>query len=64
MRSATAVGARSAGAHDLRGTVEPGRLADLAVFDEDPLRDIKHLRTVHLTVKRGRRHARADFEAG
>ncbi|MFD9127837.1 amidohydrolase family protein [Kitasatospora sp. NPDC059571] len=64
LRSATAVGARSAGAADLRGTVEPGRLADFAVFDEDPLQSIANLRTVHLTVKRGRRHARADFEAG
>ncbi|MEV7179882.1 amidohydrolase family protein [Kitasatospora sp. NPDC093679] len=64
LRSATAVGARSAGAQQLRGTVEAGRLADFAVFDEDPLQDVKHLRTVHLTVKRGRRHARADFEAG
>lgn len=64
LRSATAVGAHSAGAGHERGTLEPGKLADFAVFDEDPLQDITRLRTITLTVKRGRRHRRSDFEAG
>ncbi|WP_280901018.1 amidohydrolase family protein [Streptomyces sp. MAA16] len=61
LRSATLVGARSAGVGHLTGSVEPGKLADLAVFTRDPLADIDHLRTVTLTVKRGRRLARADY---
>ncbi|WP_375138128.1 amidohydrolase family protein [Streptomyces sp. Act143] len=59
LRSATLVGARSAGVGHLTGTVEPGKLADLAVFARDPLADIDHLRTITLTVKRGHRFPRA-----
>lgn len=59
LRSATLVGARSAGVDHLTGSVEPGKLADLAVFARDPLADIDHLRTITLTVKRGRRLPRA-----
>jgi imidazolonepropionase-like amidohydrolase len=44
------------------GSVEAGKLANFAVLDEDPLRDIANLRTITLTVKRGRRFDRADFE--
>ncbi|WP_428936270.1 amidohydrolase family protein [Streptomyces sp. ACT015] len=61
LRSATLVGARGAGVGHLTGSVEPGKLADLAVFARDPLADIDHLRTITLTVKRGRRLPRADF---
>lgn len=59
LRSATLIGARSAGVGDLTGSVEPGKLADLAVFARDPLADIDHLRTITLTVKRGRRFPRS-----
>ncbi|MEU6375020.1 amidohydrolase family protein [Streptomyces sp. NPDC046909] len=61
LRSATLVGARSAGAGDLTGSVEPGKLADLAVFARDPLADIDDLRTITLTVKRGRRFPRSAY---
>ncbi|MDR6974227.1 imidazolonepropionase-like amidohydrolase [Streptomyces sp. 3330] len=61
LRSATLVGARSAGAAHLTGSVEPGKLADFAVFARDPLADIDHLRTITLTVKRGRRFPRAAY---
>ncbi|MET9101148.1 amidohydrolase family protein [Streptomyces antibioticus] len=63
LRSATLVGARSAGAGHLTGSVEPGKLADLAVFAQDPLADIGHLRTITLTVKRGRRFPRDAYTA-
>lgn len=63
LRSATLVGARSAGTADLTGTVEPGRQADFAVFGRDPLADIDHLRTITLTVKRGRRFPREAYAA-
>ncbi|MEU1622442.1 amidohydrolase family protein [Streptomyces sp. NPDC005722] len=62
LRSATLIGARAAGTEAVMGTVEPGKLANFVVLDEDPLRDIAHLRSVTLTVKRGHRFPRAEFE--
>ncbi|MFE0516809.1 hypothetical protein ACFW2E_44905, partial [Streptomyces sp. NPDC058964] len=44
------------------GTVEAGKLANFAVLDENPLADIRNLRTITLTVKRGHRYDRAEFE--
>ncbi|MET8135719.1 amidohydrolase family protein [Streptomyces sp. NPDC005251] len=63
LRSATLIGARSAGAEDIMGSVEAGKLANFVVLEDDPLRDIEHLRSVTLTVKRGRRFERRDFES-
>ncbi|MFJ6835730.1 amidohydrolase family protein [Streptomyces sp. NPDC091209] len=62
LRSATLIGARSAGAEDIMGSVEAGKLANFVVLEDDPLRDIEHLRSVTLTVKRGRRFERREFE--
>ncbi|MFF3886458.1 amidohydrolase family protein [Streptomyces sp. NPDC001914] len=62
LRSATLIGARSAGAEDVMGTVEAGKLANFVVLEDDPLRDIAHLRSLTLTVKRGRRFERRDFD--
>jgi imidazolonepropionase-like amidohydrolase len=64
LRSATLIGARAAGTEDTMGSVEAGKLANFVVLDEDPLRDIGNLRSVTLTVKRGRRFDRAEFEEG
>jgi imidazolonepropionase-like amidohydrolase len=49
------------GEGDLRGTIRPGRLADLAVLERDPTIDIANMRSVVLTVKRGRPYLRADY---
>ncbi|MFJ6706369.1 MULTISPECIES: amidohydrolase family protein [unclassified Streptomyces] len=62
LRSATLIGARAAGAEADMGSVEAGKLANFAVLDEDPLQDVANLRTLTLTVKRGHRFDRADFE--
>ncbi|MFC4912454.1 amidohydrolase family protein [Actinomadura gamaensis] len=53
IRSATLVGARAVGAERDMGTVEPGKLANLLVLADDPLRDIHNLWTANLVVKRG-----------
>ncbi|MFI6338803.1 amidohydrolase family protein [Streptomyces sp. NPDC050535] len=62
LRSATLIGARSAGAEDVMGSVEAGKLANFVVLEDDPLLDIEHLRSVTLTVKRGRRFHRREFD--
>ncbi|MEU1529730.1 amidohydrolase family protein [Streptomyces fagopyri] len=61
LHSATLVGARSAGAEDVMGSVEAGKLANFAVLDENPLDDVGNLRSITLTVKRGRRFERTEF---
>lgn len=63
IRSATSVGARAMGCRDTMGTVEPGKLANLVVVRADPQQNIGALRTVEMTVKRGRRLLRSDFDA-
>jgi imidazolonepropionase-like amidohydrolase len=60
LRSATQVGARSAGAEDRMGTLEAGKLASFVVLDEDPLADLRNLASIRCTVKRGVRYPRAD----
>lgn len=61
IRSATLVGARSMGAEDSMGTVAAGKLANFVVLEDDPLADIRNLRTVTSVVKRGLRLHRAEF---
>jgi hypothetical protein len=61
IHAATEVGAEAMGEADRRGTIQPGRLADLAVLARDPIADIANMRSVVLTVKRGRPFARADY---
>ena len=61
LRAAAHAGAVSFGAQDRRGTVEPGKLADLLILDEDPARDLANLRSIVTVVKRGRPHHRADY---
>lgn len=51
--AATRNGARAAGAEAQRGTIEPGKLADLVVLDADPTASIANVATVRLVVKRG-----------
>lgn len=61
IRSATLVGAMTIGKEAEMGTVEPGKLANLVVVEENPLDDLGNLRSVVFTVKRGRRFDRADY---
>lgn len=61
LRAASHAGAASIGAAELMGTIEAGKLANFAVLDEDPARDLAALRTLTAVVKRGRHHARTDY---
>lgn len=44
------------------GTIEAGKLANLVFTDKDPSKDIRALRTLTLTVKRGKAFPRTDFD--
>ncbi|TAJ72148.1 MAG: hydrolase [Phenylobacterium sp.] len=62
IRAATINGARAAGQADDTGTIQAGKLANLIVVAKDPTADIANLKTLELTVKRGREYRRADFK--
>jgi imidazolonepropionase-like amidohydrolase len=63
IRSATLIGAKSMGRDSDMGTIAPGKLANLVVLARDPLADIANMRSVVLTVKRGRAYPREEFRA-
>jgi imidazolonepropionase-like amidohydrolase len=53
LAAATRNAARTIGALAERGTIQPGKLADLVILDGDPIADIGHAGAVRLVVKRG-----------
>ena len=59
--AATLNGARALGQEDEMGSITYGKLANLVFLRENPLDDIRALRTVTLTVKRGREYWRRDY---
>jgi imidazolonepropionase-like amidohydrolase len=61
IRSATQIGAMTAGQGRNMGVIAPSRLANLVVLERDPIADIANLRSVLFTVKRGHRFDRADY---
>lgn len=63
IQAATRNGALALGILERAGTVERGKVADLLILDGDPLQDIRAIRNVHATVKRGRWYPRADYDA-
>lgn len=62
IRAATLNGARAAGAGEDSGSIAVGKLANLIVLSRDPTADIANLKSLELTVKRGREYRRADFK--
>jgi imidazolonepropionase-like amidohydrolase len=44
------------------GTLETGKLANMVFTKRDPLTDVRALRTVVLTVKRGAPYWRRDYQ--
>ncbi|MFI0815143.1 amidohydrolase family protein [Streptomyces sp. NPDC021098] len=63
LRSATVTGARTLGLSAHLGTVEPGKLADLALVEGDPLRDIAAAAAVRQVVVGGVVHSVDDLVA-
>jgi imidazolonepropionase-like amidohydrolase len=61
IRAATLNGARAAGQETEMGSIQAGKLANMVVLSANPLQYPHNLRSVVLTVKRGRRFARADY---
>jgi imidazolonepropionase-like amidohydrolase len=61
LRAATSVGARTIGKEKEMGTIEAGKLANFAVLAKNPLENVVNLKSVTLTVKRGRGFPRSDF---
>ncbi len=53
IKASTSVAAKSIDAGHLIGTVEPGKEADLIVVDQDPLQDVRALRTMAMVMRAG-----------
>ena len=53
LRSATVNGAKAARREGDLGAIEPGRLADLVILDDDPLRDSANLSHIRRVIKDG-----------
>jgi len=61
LRSATAINARAAGQERDMGSIEPGKLANMIVLSESPLVSVENLKSLRMTIKRGRVFRRDDF---
>ena len=61
LRSATVIGARAAAQDRDMGTIVPGKLADMIVLQRNPLDDLGNLKSLVMTVKRGREYPRQAF---
>ena len=53
LRCATQNGSKIVGRPEELGTLEPGKLADLVIFDKSPLDDIHNTNTIHWVMKNG-----------
>lgn len=62
IHSATLVGAKTVGREADMGSIEAGKLANMVVLTRNPLDDIENLKSVEMTVRRGRIYRRADFK--
>jgi imidazolonepropionase-like amidohydrolase len=62
LQAATLVGARAMGTSADMGTLESGKLADIAFLAKDPLAEVGAYKSVVLTVKRGVAYRRSAYQ--
>jgi imidazolonepropionase-like amidohydrolase len=62
LRSATIIGAKTVGRESEMGTIEPGKLANMVVLTRNPLDSVENLKSVTMTVRRGRIYPRREFK--
>lgn len=60
--AATLNGARAMGRANDMGSIEPGKLANFVVLADDPTARIENLRSIQMTVKRGREYNREPLK--
>lgn len=63
LRAATWTPARHFGLERDFGTVETGKVADMVLLDQNPLRDIRHARAIHALNFDGKVYPRQDLDA-
>lgn len=52
--AATKNGAEAIGIEKTHGTIEPGKVADLVVLQQNPLEKIENINSVYLVIKNGK----------
>jgi imidazolonepropionase-like amidohydrolase len=63
LQSSTKEAARFMDQLDRRGTIEPGKIADLVLLDRDPLADIHNTRSIRAVVLGGKLMPRAELDS-
>jgi imidazolonepropionase-like amidohydrolase len=63
LQASTKDAARFMGQLDRRGTIEPGKIADLVLLDRNPLADIHNTRSIQAVVLNGKLMPRAALDA-
>lgn len=61
LEAATRIGAMTIGQSRDMGTIEAGKLANVAFLAKNPLDDIGNVRSVGMTLKRGKLYRRSDY---
>ena len=62
IKAATMTGAKAMGEELEMGSITPGKLANMVVLSSNPLDDVRHMRSIVMTVKRGREFPRSNYK--